>query len=287
MGILNWKLILGAVIAVSVTMGSLKVLTDAPAPETAAPAPLSAERTSSIPAAPVSPLAPDPAMAGLAEMLEWEVEERIRLQQQVDELEARLAALESAPDSRGGITRERTPPSGNRRGEDGGVSEAALVAAGFSEAEAAYYRRRNDEAAMAQLYLRDQAEREGWIGTPRYFESLQEIRSGLESIRDEMDDEAYARYLYALGRPNQVTIQRVLSGSAAQTAGLQPGDVLLGYEGDRVFAASDVRRATQDGDAGDTVTLEVLRDGQTIQAYVPRGPLGISMRSESVLPDDS
>ena len=89
-------------------------------------------------------------------------------------------------------------------------TQAALMAAGFSETEAAYYRRRNDEAAMAQLYLRDQAEREGWIRTPRYFEALQEIRSDLESIRDEMDDEAYARYLYAVGRPNQVTVQRVL-----------------------------------------------------------------------------
>lgn len=138
---------------------------------------------------------------------------------------------------------------------------------------------------MAQLYLRDQAEREGWIRTPRYFEALQEIRSDLESIRDEMDDEAYARYLYAVGRPNQVTVQRVLSGSAAETAGLRPGDVLLGYQGERVFAASDLRRATQAGDAGDTVTLEVLRDGQRIQAYVPRGPLGISMSSDSVLPD--
>ena len=100
-----------------------------------------------------------------------------------------------------------------------------------------------------------------------------------------MDDEAYARYLYAVGRPNQVTVQRVLSGSAAETAGLRPGDVLLGYQGERVFAASDLRRATQAGDAGDTVTLEVLRDGQRIQAYVPRGPLGISMSSDSVLPD--
>lgn len=140
---------------------------------------------------------------------------------------------------------------------------------------------------MAQLYLRDQAEREGWIRTPRYFEALQEIRSDLESIRNEMDDDAYARYLYAVGRPNQVTVRRVLSGSAAEIAGLQPGDILIGYEGSRIFAASEVRRATRDGNAGDTVTLEVLRDGQRIQTYVPRGPLGISMSSDSVLPPDS
>ena len=214
------------------------------------------------------------------------MEERIRLQQRVDDLEERLARIEVHDDSRrAALPESEALPAPGRLRQDGGVSEAALMAAGFSETEAAYYRRRNDEAAMAQLYLRDQAEREGWIRTPRYFEALQEIRSDLESIRDEMDDEAYARYLYAVGRPNQVTVQRVLSGSAAETAGLRPGDVLLGYQGERVFAASDLRRATQAGDAGDTVTLEVLRDGQRIQAYVPRGPLGISMSSDSVLPD--
>lgn len=227
-------------------------------------------------------------MDGLAEMLEWEVEERIRLQQRVDELEDRLARIEAGDDSRRTALLEAAPPeTPGRLRQDGGVSEAALMAAGFTEVEAAYYRRRNDEASMAQLYLRDQAEREGWMRTPRYFEALQQIRSDLESIRDEMDDDAYARYLYALGRPNQVTVQRVLSGSAAEIAGLRPGDVLIGYEGERVFAASDVRRATRAGDAGDTVTLEVLRDGQRIQAYLPRGPLGISMSSDSVLPDNS
>ncbi len=285
---LNWKLIVGAVIAVSVTMGSLKVFSVSPATDAgfASPSVTGPARDSG--EDPVAGRSPEPALAGLAEMLEWEVEERIRLQQRVDELEERLAKMEVGDDSRRAALPDSAPlPAPGPLREDGGVSEAALIAAGFTEAEAAYYRRRNDEAAMAQLYLRDQAEREGWIRTPRYFEALQEIRSGLESIRDEMDDEAYARYLYAVGRPNQVTVQRVLSGSAAESAGLRPGDVLIGYQGERVYAASDVRRATQAGDAGDTVTLEVLRDGQRIQAYVPRGPLGISMSSDSVLPDNS
>lgn len=285
---LNWKLIVGAVIAVSVTMGSLKVLSVSPATDTGFASPPVTGPARDSGEDPVAGRSPEPALAGLAEMLEWEVEERIRLQQRVDELEERLAKMEVGDDSRRAALPDSAPlPAPGPLREDGGVSEAALIAAGFTEAEAAYYRRRNDEAAMAQLYLRDQAEREGWIRTPRYFEALQEIRSGLESIRDEMDDEAYARYLYAVGRPNQVTVQRVLSGSAAESAGLRPGDVLIGYQGERVYAASDVRRATQAGDAGDTVTLEVLRNGQRIQAYVPRGPLGISMSSDSVLPDNS
>jgi hypothetical protein len=284
----NWKLIIGAVIAVFVTMGSLKFFTGSPANDAGFTSPPATGPARDRAAEPLIGRSPEPAMAGLTEMLEWEAEERIRLQQRVDQLEERLARIEVGDDARrAALPESETLPAPGRLRQDGGVSEAALMAAGFTEAEAAYYRRRNDEAAMAQLYLRDQAEREGWIRTPRYFEALQEIRSDLESIRDEMDEEAYARYLYAVGRPNQVTVQRVLSGSAAETAGLRPGDVLLGYQGERVFAASDLRRATQAGDAGDTVTLEVLRDGQRIQAYVPRGPLGISMSSDSVLPDSN
>jgi C-terminal processing protease CtpA/Prc len=281
---LNWKLMLGAIIGVSVTMGSLKVFTLSPVVETDTSARPSIENEPQVSAAPAPTEWSDSALAGLAEMIEWEAAERIRLQQQVDELEERLARIESPAGERAA----RVPSADQQfRGQDDGVTEAALIAAGFTKAEAAYYRRRNDEAAMAQLYLRDQAEREGWIRTPRYFEALQEIRSDLESIRNEMDDDAYARYLYAVGRPNQVTVRRVLSGSAAEIAGLQPGDILIGYEGSRIFAASEVRRATRDGNAGDTVTLEVLRDGQRIQTYVPRGPLGISMSSDSVLPPDS
>mgnify|MGYP001546436304 CR=1 FL=1 len=164
------------------------------------------------------------------------------------------------------------------------MSDSDFIAAGFAEEEAAYYRRLYDEQIMAQLYLRDQAQREGWLRSDRYREELNRLPGNLENLRGQLDDETFSLYLYALGRPNPVSIQRVLSGSEAESAGLQECDVIVSIDETRIFAANDVRRVATLGDDGGTIAVEVLRDGRRMQAYLPRGPMGISMSSDSVRP---
>ncbi|MGI9264671.1 MAG: PDZ domain-containing protein, partial [Gammaproteobacteria bacterium] len=139
---------------------------------------------------------------------------------------------------------------------------------------------------MAQLYLRDRAQREGWRGNERYNSEMAALPGNLANLRAQMDEETYSRYLYALGRPNQVTVRRVLAGSEAEAAGLQDGDVLVRIDGQRVYAPNEVRRASIGEDQSNTVSVEVSRDGRRIQAYIPRGPFGITMGSDSVLPGD-
>ncbi len=283
---LNWKLLGSAAISALAMTATLTLMHDEdPAPADAA----SNLRTAPDVIGGGPRVRTDATLDSLMGLLDREVEERLRLQEQVDELASRLARLEE-PDR---PARESSDDPGARRAGQARdldtpreLTEAALVAAGFSDTDAAYFRRRYDEAAMAQLYLRDQAEREGWIGTPRYFDALRDVRQDLVSLRDEMGEDAYARYLYALGQPNRVAVTRVLGGSAAQAAGLQPGDVILRYDGIRVYGAADVRRGTRGGNPGETVPVDILRDGNRIQAYLPRGPLGISMNSESVLVTD-
>jgi S1-C subfamily serine protease len=67
----------------------------------------------------------------------------------------------------------------------------------------------------------------------------------------------------------------VLGSSPAEQAGLQPGDEVVAYAGKRVFDMSDLNGLTYEGTAGELVAVEVLRDGQPVQVYVPRGPIGI------------
>ena len=281
---LNWKLVGSAAISAAAMSATLALIHD---DEQVATAPGSESTPTDIVGHPAR-AAPESTLDAIMGLLDREVEERLRLQEQVDELSRRLALVEdtAAPPMPG--AGRPTPPDADATDRDAPreLSEAALMQAGFSASEATYYRRRYDETAMAQLYLRDQAEREGWIGTPRYYDALREARAGLDSLRDEMGDEAYSRYLYALGRPNRVTIRRVIGGSAAEAAGLQPGDILLRYDGSRVYAVSDVRRGARQGQAGETVPVDILRGGNRIQAYLPRGPLGISMSSASVLAGD-
>lgn len=229
-----------------------------------------------------------PEISAMADVLDREVEERLLLEDEVEALEDRVARLEALIDQT-----QKEAPAGNSAGAAAtisgggsrdGITEEAFVSAGFTSEQAAYYRQRHDEISMAQLYLRDQAEREGWLRSRRFVDEQRALREQLEELRQGMDEETYARYLYALGRPNQVGVRRVLASSAADSAGIRDGDVLLRYDGQRVYQASDLRRATRSGEMGEMVAVDILRDGQRIQTYVPRGPLGVNMSSERILP---
>ena len=97
-----------------------------------------------------------------------------------------------------------------------------------------------------------------------------------EQLRQELGDLSYERYLEATGQSTSVGVQQVMAGSAGQAAGLQPGDEVIAYGGARVFSTSDLNELILEGAPGQTVVVDVLRDGLQIQVYVPRGPIGIT-----------
>jgi S1-C subfamily serine protease len=74
-----------------------------------------------------------------------------------------------------------------------------------------------------------------------------------------------------------VAVRSVIAGSAAEAAGILPGDRVLRYAGDRVFGGEALRAATRAGDPGATIPVELERDGSTLLLYLPRGPIGIRM----------
>jgi len=284
MNAIIWKLGAGTLVAAAVATTAIN---QAPSTDNTADGPVPVQEVGA-----ATPNDSDQTISSMAGILDREVEERLRLEEEVRDLGARLASLEkkiatSPPDpeaAQSTKSADQTPRRGGGRGE---ISESAFLSAGFDEEEAAYYRRLYDESIMAQLYLRDRARREGWQGNERYNSEMAALPGNLTNLRQQMDDDTYARYLYALGRPNQVTVQRVLAGSQAEAAGLQDGDVLLRVDGQRIYAPSEVRRASANDNASDTVAVEVLRGGRRIQAYIPRGPFGISMASDSILPGES
>ena len=151
-----------------------------------------------------------------------------------------------------------------------------LIDAGFSEQQASTLIGRQEDTAMERLYLRDQAAREGWLDTERYQEELAKLPNVNESIRADLSDTDYDKYLYATRQRNRVMVTSVLQGSPAQSAGVQPGDVVYSMDGQRVFENDDILKISSQGNAGEAVSVEVLRDGEIVQLYVPRGPLGVN-----------
>lgn len=153
-----------------------------------------------------------------------------------------------------------------------------LVDAGFTVARAEWIEQRTAELQMRQLEAQYEAAR---TGDPSRFREVPSIE---ETLRAELGDAEYERYLEATGRPTRVNVRNVLPSSPAERVGLRPGDEIVAYAGKRVFDMNDLNRLTLEGQPGETVVLEVLRDGQPMQLYVPRGPIGISGGGRSRFP---
>jgi membrane-associated protease RseP (regulator of RpoE activity) len=219
--------------------------------------------------------------------------ERQQLQAQLEEALAQLAVL-GGPEATSGAAHPAEEPATaaapaanlpeSSFGSTKSMMERALAAAGVDAESAADIKRRHDLTTMNEMYLRDQATREQWLDTPRFAEEMSALAAEHVSIRDEIGDDAYDRYLFALGQPNRVRVDDVMLQSPAAQAGLQTGDMIVQYGDTRVFAPDELVAATRDGTAGETVRLEVIRNGERLEVDVPRGPLGLRIDAIQDLP---
>ncbi len=226
----------------------------------------------------------------LSAILNAEVAERRVLADELFSLREQLMALEANLGERAvqAISERRVEDRELRfRGRDPASSiEERLLLAGFDPDLARTVRQREDERQMKELYLRDQATREGWLNSQRYQQEIQELRTSGATIRQELGDDRYDQYLYAMGRPNRIGVDRVLKTSPAQQSGLREGDSIVAYDGERIFSVQELIAYETRGKAGETVTMEVIRDGRRVQIYVPRGPLGFTPSYRTVDPNN-
>jgi len=68
--------------------------------------------------------------------------------------------------------------------------------------------------------------------------------------------------------PDGVTIAQVIADSPADKAGLKRGDVIKAVDGTTIDTAQELREQLKDKQVGDTVTLSIDRDGQTLDVSV-------------------
>ncbi|MDH3211714.1 MAG: PDZ domain-containing protein [Myxococcales bacterium] len=222
-------------------------------------------------------------IAGLREALAAERDERVALATEVAGLREELEGMTGlAPDSEAPPEAPDAPDTIasaalQAHGSIGVFEETKLVEAGIPRDEVEALRERYDRSRMDELYMNDQAAREGWLRTPRHLAELQDLRGGL---RDEIGDDDYDLLLYAVGKSNRVIVSDVLRESPAMEAGFLSGDVLLRYDGRRIFNVFELKQATTEGKPGATVAVEIRRGDQSLRFYLPRGPLGITMRSD-------
>ena len=146
-----------------------------------------------------------------------------------------------------------------------------LIEAGFLPSQASMIVSRESELQMESLRARYEAERNG---DPTDYWRNRNLTS--ETIRQELGDADYERYLVANNRSTSITVSSVIESSPAQSAGLQAGDEIIRYDGERVFSMTDLTRQTMDGTAGQNIVVDIMRNGTSMQIVMPRGPVGIS-----------
>ncbi|MDX1518126.1 MAG: PDZ domain-containing protein [Woeseiaceae bacterium] len=201
-----------------------------------------------------------------------------------DELLAMYELLDSeesaAPDDEvAGVGRFEARPDDPRRASfsdrrgDPSRRMSSLTEAGFSEARAEWILQRESALRMEAMQARYEAMRSGEPPDPADRSMRPE-----QLLRDELGDAEYAMYLEANNRPTAVNIRSVLNASPAQSAGLQPGDEITHYDGERVFSVFDLTQQTMQGEPGQNVVVDIVRDGVPMQVVLPRGPVGISTR---------
>lgn len=100
--------------------------------------------------------------------------------------------------------------------------------------------------------------------------------SAQTSLRAEIGDTEYERFLVAQGQRTNVQIASVLDGAPGSKAGLRPGDEIISYNGERTFSMMDLRELAMGGDAGESAIIEIDRDGVRMQLSIPRGPIGMN-----------
>ena len=148
---------------------------------------------------------------------------------------------------------------------------ATLVEGGFSDEEARRALQLESEASFRALQQDWEAQRNG-----EAIDVMASMNNPQSILRAEMGDDSYARYLEAQGQPTAIRITQVLGGSPANSAGIQAGDELVSYNGERVFSVMELRHGTMQGRPGEDVVVEIERDGVRMQLTLPRGPIGIT-----------
>lgn len=152
-----------------------------------------------------------------------------------------------------------------------------LLKNGFAEEEANWVLETEAQVQLESLYDQYRARRKqaelkqdsASSGTDN------NTKTRFELLREKLGDDYYERYLKANGFPTSVNVSSILEGSPGANAGLQRGDRILSYNGSRVFNIRELNGLTMQGDEGQSVLIEVERNGNPVQITLPRGPIGI------------
>ncbi len=110
------------------------------------------------------------------------------------------------------------------------------------------------------LKVKDQIVATGGVKHARLGVAVQEVNQALADS-------------FGLKQAAGALVAGVVPGSAAERAGIQPGDVITKYDGNAIGAASELSAAVGQANPGDKIKLEVLRKGDRREVTATLGTI--------------
>ena len=111
------------------------------------------------------------------------------------------------------------------------------------------------------------------------------LSKNISPMRDAMGDDDYDAALYAAGIGNRVTVNNVVDGSEAYSSGLQNGDTIVIYAGERIFGLNELGHVIATGEPGESVRTTIVRGGSLEDLNIPLGwAIGFSLKEVSEPP---
>lgn len=98
--------------------------------------------------------------------------------------------------------------------------------------------------------------------------------SGIVDLRIEHHEDEALLGVYIEGTHHEkegVRVTRVIDDSAAEAAGLERGDVIVGFDGEPVYGTDDLRKLVDGLAPGDMVRVDYIRDGEEQSLRVELG----------------
>ncbi len=181
---------------------------------------------------------------------------------------ATVSAAKPAPPT---AERRRPLSVGKRKHEPPGrqFNERVLTDLDYSPRTIRFMRDRWERSSADEDARAERNDQQKWVpGDPRN----SEIR---DTLRSDLGDGLYDAMLYATNQPNRVQVGNVIGTSAAAAAGLRIGDVIVNYDGERVFDPDEAKRLSESAEPDRLIEVWIQRDGEDIQMYVEGGPLGV------------
>lgn len=179
---------------------------------------------------------------------------------------------ENAPQAVGSAQTEAVTQAQRFRGARSTTGRRdAMIAAGVSPDRAEWILQRESELRYESMQARFDARNSDEPQNP-----LDPSFSPEAMLRAEIGDTEYEMYLEANGRPTSVGIRSIMASSPGERAGLQAGDQITGYNGQRIFSTGELLQQTMSGGDGNVV-VDIMRDGAPMQLVLPRGPIGVEI----------